>query len=561
MKTKRRRPVLGAVFVCGIAGVLAATASAQGDDGPRVEIETGEPAAIVRPGQTDAAELALRNPSDESLDGVWRMGVRRRSDASVDFTREEAIELAAGETMRKPLPDGFVTDLGMYYLDWEIEADGDEWTGVTSFAHMDPVGATDAIQPGPLDGGDEFLFGIAGGIRVSWPYDQRERFLEAAAIIGCEAYRMDMSWNHLQPDPDTWRWQGLDETVDLAEEYGMFIQPLVAYGTSWAVSDETRALAAERGDENVLWQYPPQLEYWSAFTRALAERYGTRMQYYEMWNEPDIFFFQGKPDEYVALLQRGYEEIKAVDPDIIVTTAGFTSFGHPEVEHEFHEKTFTDGADYFDAVAWHRHGDFDVFQREIDGELLPLLEEKGLGDVPLVFNESAAHRGFEGEWELAEQVMKKMTFSWARGAIGHYWYNLSRSAENYQMLNPDWTPRPSYPAYNELARLLRGRSYSHELDLGEGRWGFAFRGEGSFTGESANDWVLAVWTENPDLDAESFELTVSAGAAVERSDVMGNREALPAPEDGVLTVEVDHEPAYILIEDSSQRPEVVGQSE
>ncbi len=534
-----------------------------------------DPVKIIRPGEEELATLRLTNTGKDYIHGTLRLGVRRRSDEPIKLINEQMVSVESGDYCDLPIPADFIKEFGIYYLDWALTANG-SWHGTTSFAYMNVVGVTEDLQYGSLLGGDEFIFGIAGGIRPFFDYGFKMRFLKAAALIGCKAYRMDMVWSQLQPEPDNEiRWTGLDETVDLAHQYGMFIQPLLGYGNGWATSKENIQLAEKRSREGEMnqeiWRYPPQLEPWGNFCRELAKRYGKRMQYYEVWNEPDIFFFNGTAAEYVDLLKTSYREIKSVDNDIIVTTGGFTyidnskldldPFPHgmdlrkfPELKHDFHLLTFSEGRESFDVLAWHRHGDFVDYQKEIDKMLLPLLAEKGLAERPIVFNETAVARDFDQEWGLATELVKKMVFSWARGAIGHYWYNLARSHPKFTMVNDDWTPRPSYPAYNELARQLRGRKYSHELALGEGYWGFVFHGKGDFNGEGNEDWVLVSWNENGETAEKEYMFQVSPESRAYRVDIMGNRREISVLDSGVITLQVEQQPYYLVIEGSKIKP-------
>ncbi len=534
---------------CWIAMACATAAAAAAGEDVSLRLETDDPVAIVRADRPEDARFVLTNEDSQDLEGTLRLAASERPEGAPIHETETDLAVAADAYVTVDIPAEFFEQQGMLYIAWAFDVNGEDgWSGETALAHMDPVGVTPEIQAGPHQGGAEFILGIAGGIRHHWDSALKRRFLEAAAIIGCEAYRMDMSWNALQPDPDTWNWDGLDEVVDAAADLGMFIQPLMAYGVEWALSDDMRRRIEEAEDHAHHWRYPPRLEPWREFNRAVAERYGTRMQYYEIWNEPDIDFFKGTAEEYLALLQAAYGAIKEENPEIIVTTAGFTALDHPRLDTELVPLVLEEGQDYFDAIAWHRHGPFPGFQNEVDNALLPLLAEHGLEDAPLVFNETALGRPFHQEWDLAAQLVKKMSLTWARGAFGHYWYNLTRSAPNYQMVNEDWTPRPSYPAYNAFARLLRGREFSHEVDLGSGRWAFAFRGAGHFTGQGAESWVMTAWTEDEASPEEAFTLEAAPGAEACAVDLMGNRRKLPVDGQGRVTFTPGHDPSYVVIE-------------
>jgi xylan 1,4-beta-xylosidase len=75
-----------------------------------------------------------------------------------------------------------------------------------------------------------------------------------------------------------------------------------------------------------LWSFPPK-DYgkWAGLVRALVEhcvaRYGhehVRGWLWELWNEPDIFYWRGTPEEYYALYDVTAAAVKAACPDAAV---------------------------------------------------------------------------------------------------------------------------------------------------------------------------------------------------------------------------------------------------
>jgi hypothetical protein len=73
---------------------------------------------------------------------------------------------------------------------------------------------------------------------------------------------------------------------------------------------------------------PDKLEDWKDFVQAFAERYKGKVQIYEIWNEPNLSREWGnqKPDAkaYADMLKISYQEIKKVDPNAIVVSAGLS---------------------------------------------------------------------------------------------------------------------------------------------------------------------------------------------------------------------------------------------
>jgi len=527
-------------------------------EGIRVSLDVGGPYAdlhLARPAYLDSVRLLVDNPGNHVLEGRLYLGIRKTPFEEVQLEPFWQGRIPAGACARIALRQAVLgSDRGMRYVDWHFQSEHARGRGVIPFAMMEPVGPT----PGIDRSGDGFVFGIAGGMRTYKDSGWKRTFFRAAGLIGCEAYRVDMSWNHLEPQKGQFRWAGLDEVVSLAQEQGMFIQPLMAYGNEWALTDSSRRLIAERNDQGHAWRYPVKLEHWSDFCQAVAARYRPdQMNYYEIWNEADINFWKGTAREYVDMLIASYETLKRVNPEIIVTTTGFTNLSHHTHRREIVTETFSRAKDHFDVLAWHRHGPFAGFADEIDNQLWPLRKQYGIDDKPIVFNETALGLRFEQEWDLAAAVVKKMSFSWARGAIGHYWYNLSQSHPLYVMMNDNWTPRPNYVAYNELARHLRGRRYSHELEVGPGRYAFAFRGRGTFSGTGDKDYCVVAWVQDPlqgDLALDFVTGTDLRSGAV--YDLMGNTQALRADR-GLCMARIQQEPRFFELTGCTAAPQVV----
>ncbi len=64
---------------------------------------------------------------------------------------------------------------------------------------------------------------------------------------------------------------------------------------------------------------------YAAYCKALVARYKDRIHHWEIWNEPNIFFWKGPKEMYPKLLSAAYAAIKEVDPDAHVmgcSTAG-----------------------------------------------------------------------------------------------------------------------------------------------------------------------------------------------------------------------------------------------
>ena len=112
----------------------------------------------------------------------------------------------------------------------------------------------------------------------------------------------------LEPRKGDYNWAHFDHVVDVAEKYGIQVYGITAYWSGW-----TKPYTEEGIQE--------YLEY----LKTCVTRYKGRIHHWEIWNEPNIFFWQGPKEMYTDLLKRCYQMIKEIDPEIQVlglSTAG-----------------------------------------------------------------------------------------------------------------------------------------------------------------------------------------------------------------------------------------------
>ncbi|MBR4249578.1 MAG: beta-galactosidase, partial [Verrucomicrobia bacterium] len=133
------------------------------------------------------------------------------------------------------------------------------------------------------------------------PMDQMETVARKAAEAGVKWTREEFNWSILQPRRGDYNWVHFDHLVDVAEKYGIQVYGITAYWSGW-----TKPYTEEGIQE--------YLEY----LKACVTRYKGRIHHWEIWNEPNIFFWQGPKEMYTDLLRRCYQMIKEIDPDIQV---------------------------------------------------------------------------------------------------------------------------------------------------------------------------------------------------------------------------------------------------
>jgi O-antigen ligase len=145
----------------------------------------------------------------------------------------------------------------------------------------------------------------------------RERALAMIEAAGLRWVRQPFPWAEIEPQPGHYRWQPWDEIVSAVQGHDLSLIAVLDTSPSWA----------RRDPESENPHTPPQeTADYGRFVRALAERYGEQMDYYQVWDEPNVsaHWGDGYVDavSYTALLREGYAQIKAADPVAYVLTAG-----------------------------------------------------------------------------------------------------------------------------------------------------------------------------------------------------------------------------------------------
>jgi O-antigen ligase len=183
-----------------------------------------------------------------------------------------------------------------------------------------------------------------------------ERALAKIEAAGLRWVRQTFPWAEIEPQPGHYRWQPWDEVVSAARAHDLSIIAVLDTSPSWARRD------AEGENPHTP---PRETADYGRFVRAFAERYGQQIDYYQVWDEPNISarWGHGYVDAaaYTALLREGYAQITAADPVAYVLTAGLA----PTTEEgplNLNEVAFlrglyaAGGRDYFDILAAKPYG-------------------------------------------------------------------------------------------------------------------------------------------------------------------------------------------------------------
>lgn len=183
-----------------------------------------------------------------------------------------------------------------------------------------------------------------------------ERSLVAMESAGFRWLRQRFPWDVIETAPGVYDWDAWDAIVEGAASHNLELLAVLDGSPAWARpevdADNSLAPPAETRD-------------FGDFVTAFATRYGDQIDYYQIWDEPNIAPHWGArevdPAAYVRLLREGSIRIGAVDADAVVLLAALApnveAGGENMSDVLFLDAVYEEGAgEWFDLVAAQSYG-------------------------------------------------------------------------------------------------------------------------------------------------------------------------------------------------------------
>ncbi len=184
------------------------------------------------------------------------------------------------------------------------------------------------------------------------------------------------------------------------------------------------------------------------------------VRYFEFWNEPDLEFYNGTLDEYLAALKVVNESRNATAPEIKITTGGLTIL-HPREKKNFSRDVYVKGKGLYDIACFHAHGSL-MNYRERQEMVEAWLKEAGV-ELPVCNTETGDRSGYTVDTirRHAGTLVRKIVYAKSRNTEFYTWFTLqdfwdmdAEADDSFGLVNSDNRPKPALIAYNELIRQL-----------------------------------------------------------------------------------------------------------
>ncbi|MCE5215617.1 hypothetical protein LLH03_01190 [bacterium] len=357
-------------------------------------------------------------------------------------------------------------------------------------------------------------------------------------------------WSVQQPTADVWDTRALDAALRRMESYRMEYQAILFNAPQWVTG-------------NAGWRAPPEerLGLWSGYVRRLVSQYKDRIQYWEVWNEPDLMWQEQTRHSgahYVAVLKAAWEAAKAADPNCKVL--GLSHAGYME----WLERVGQLGAkDYFDIATIHSYAAPSGYSAAVK-QRRDMLARYGMGDKPLWINElGATAYDFSPEYsrKYSCSELKQASVLTANYALSlsedprmkAFWfctYDPRDSAHEsgwawdagIGVLYLGFLPKLSYAALAGVSHELDGRECLGRAEIGGRRASDQDLGlhQVSFAGP-----VAVVWADHPERAAQvpATELGCLASERLQVRDAFTNPVAAGLA--GDLRLDLSHGPLYV----------------
>lgn len=342
---------------------------------------------------------------------------------------------------------------------------------------------------------------------------QMDRAAGMARAAGVKWTREEFQWHRMEPSAGVYDWAFYDALVDTAERHGISVYGLLAYWSGW-----TKPYTEEGVADYCRW------------VSAVVARYRGRVHYWEVWNEPNIFFWSGPKELYPVLLASAYRAVKEADPDAVVlgcSTAG--------IDIGFIQRCI-DAQAPFDAVTVHPYR-ADLIEEGLIGELRRASEVAGGRRVWITEMGWPTQRdGGATERRQAELLARSYLAAAASGVCDNMgWYDFRSDGNdpfynehNFGVLSHDLTPKPGYRALATVCQTFAGERPGLVEGMPPGVLAASAGG------------ATALWT----TDAGGTLPCVVEGGPIEVRDLMGEAVASVA-EGQTLTLELTRAPLFL----------------
>ena len=338
---------------------------------------------------------------------------------------------------------------------------------------------TVGVLPKNEQASDDFYYGIQPYITRAYTWGEGfcvpgynaeesvDKILDVAEYLGANLVREDsVGWGAMQCEPyGDINYSVQDYLVKQVNDRNMKYNWLLGYNAGeWSTAPKYK----KNYDESISWTYPPDIKLWNDFTTKVADHYADNEDIlWEIWNEPNLFFFAGTSEEYFELLENTSKTLKSKNKSAFVYSGGLAT-AEKETNSEYYQKSAElINKGLLDTFGYHNHDGLDNYYDYIT-QMLGLTSKAGLKDGG--FNSESGVGGAD-----ASTIACKALYTRSTGAKGYVSFAFRKTVtpendiNDFAFFNEYLQPTETVISYATVIRFLGNAEFvkniSNEKDL------------------------------------------------------------------------------------------------
>ncbi|MCP3683369.1 MAG: hypothetical protein GY861_11830 [bacterium] len=275
------------------------------------------------------------------------------------------------------------------------------------------------------------------GINVHLLQDEQLKKLEK---LNPPLVRCDFNWFLIEPIEGGYDWAMTDKIVSFCTIRHIKILAIIGYAPAW-VDNDLDVFAIK----------------WCNFVKAVTERYGDMIDYYEIWNEPNLprFYQKSMPFYFYAILQPAYEIIKKTNSLVVAPCVAVMNHNDWHIWIKFAESY----SEFFDIISFHVYRDtaLSTIARIIfgvpfrGGSYSPILKTLRKFNKPIWLSETGwktDHVTYRQQKQYIELLLHYVQHSAIEKVV---FYDIMDAGNSfYGIMENDLTEKPAFKFLEEL---------------------------------------------------------------------------------------------------------------
>ncbi len=381
-----------------------------------------------------------------------------------------------------------------------------------------------------------------------------EKDLDLIAAAGFKFIRMDFGWGGIERKKGEYDWSAYDELTANLEKRGLSAIYIFDYSNPLfeeEVASKNPIFGGE-SKETASPQHPESVAAFARWSAAAAVHFRGKPVVWEIWNEPNIFFWKPKPDvtQYTELALATCKAVRQAVPEAAIIGPASSEFPWP-----FLEKFLASGIlEHLDAVSVHPYRDYkrgpetaaEDYQK-LRGLIQKYAPTPAKAKMPIISGEWGYATQQDGGLTLDTQaafIVRQQMANLFYGVPISIWYDWTNDGpdpkereHNFGTTTSDLKPKPSYTAVQGMTRFLSGFTIKRSIPLDDNRdWALIWK-------DSKGHQKLTVWTTR-EIHEVNIDTGLELSATLTCQTITGKSFPL-SMNSGKLHLALDSAPLFI----------------